>query len=374
MAAEDSNPLGWAMSQLGATRGNGDGTPRSVSTAGLEGWRDWKNLDVEDEKDLCEQILEHRRVQNLQVELEVSAGRPVTVQEWAMAAGHPTAHQLFAALQEGRKAERTLVFCHQGLVRSVANRYASLSKSLSCEDLVQEGSMGLLQAVSRFDPTKGCRFSSYAVFRIKASILRAIANKDRLIRVPVHAQDAAMRLLAAEHALQSDSGLGATTPTDAQLALALTMPEDTVALYRRGLPLQRHVAKLDHPAISHSAVGTDIRGGGLGSEQWPWTRVGGGEAPRLAEMTLVREDMLRVMRECLTPEELQALRLRFGMGEASGGRQAVEAALTFKEIGGMMEISGEGIRRMVHRAMEKLEASDEANGLMMAMALAWSVG
>lgn len=183
-----------------------------------------------------------------------------------------------------------------------------------------------------------------------------------------------MRLLAAEHALQSDSGLGATTPTDAQLALALTMPEDTVALYRRGLPLQRHVAKLDHPAISHSAVGTDIRGGGLGSEQWPWTRVGGGEAPRLAEMTLVREDMLRVMRECLTPEELQALRLRFGMGEASGGRQAVEAALTFKEIGGMMEISGEGIRRMVHRAMEKLEASDEANGLMMAMALAWSVG
>lgn len=47
VAAEDSNPLGWAMSQLGATRGNGDGTPRSVSTAGLEGWRDWKNLDVE---------------------------------------------------------------------------------------------------------------------------------------------------------------------------------------------------------------------------------------------------------------------------------------------------------------------------------------
>lgn len=240
-----------------------------------------------------------------------------------------------------------------------------MSKSLSCEDLVQEGSMGLLQAVSRFDPSKGCRFSSYAVFRIKASILRAIANKDRLIRVPVHAQDAAMRLLAAEQALQSDAGPGAPPPSDAELAVALTMPEETVALYRRGLPLQRNVAKLDQD--------TRAGGGSLGGEQWPWTRVGGGEAPRLAEMDLVREDMLRVMRECLTTEELQVLRLRFGMGEVGAGGQAA-AALTFMEIGRMMEVSGEGIRRMVHRAIQKLQASDEANGLLMAMAFVWSVG
>lgn len=76
----------------------------------------------QEERELCEQIVEIRRVQELQVELERKEGRPVTVQEWAVAAGHPSAHQLMAALQEGRKAERTMVLCHQGLVRSVAYR------------------------------------------------------------------------------------------------------------------------------------------------------------------------------------------------------------------------------------------------------------
>ena len=71
---------------------------------------------------LCERIVENRRVEDLQIELEHTEGRPVTVQEWAVAAGHPSAHQLMAALQEGRRAQRTMVLCHQGLVRSVAFR------------------------------------------------------------------------------------------------------------------------------------------------------------------------------------------------------------------------------------------------------------
>lgn len=85
------------------------------------------------EKNICEQILEHRRVQNLQVELERRGGRPVSVQEWAVAAGHPSSHQLLEALQEGRKAERTLVICHQALVRSVAARCVPCHAELELE-------------------------------------------------------------------------------------------------------------------------------------------------------------------------------------------------------------------------------------------------
>lgn len=76
----------------------------------------------QEERALCEQITENRRVQDLQLELERTELRPVTVHEWAVAAGHPSAHQLMAALQEGRRAERTMLLCHQGLVRSVAFR------------------------------------------------------------------------------------------------------------------------------------------------------------------------------------------------------------------------------------------------------------
>lgn len=76
----------------------------------------------QEERELCEQIIENGRVQAMQVELEQKESRPVTVHEWAVAAGHPSAHQLMAALQEGREAQRTMVLCHQGLVRSVAYR------------------------------------------------------------------------------------------------------------------------------------------------------------------------------------------------------------------------------------------------------------
>ncbi|CAB1102020.1 unnamed protein product [Ectocarpus sp. CCAP 1310/34] len=339
--------------------GGGANPVTSSSTA------DWRDLTKEEETALCELIVENRRIQDLQVELERKESRPVTVQEWAVAAGHPSAHQLMAALQEGRKAQRTLALCHQGLVRSVAYRYKQVSRNLSLDDLTQEGNVGLLQAVEKFDPTKGTRFSSYAVFRIKASVLRAIADKDRLVRVPVHAQDAAMRILAASHALQLESG--GDVPTDAQLAVALGMPEASVALYRKSL-LPQNIADLDNSALSGSpqgrAAGGGSRGGRVGGEQWPW------EASQLAQAYVVRRDMMRAMQACLSPTEERALRLRFGLGgaEKEGAAGGGGGALTFKEIGRTMELSAEGIRKMVFRSIAKLQASDEANGLLLAYA------
>lgn len=78
----------------------------------------------QEEKDLCEKILEHRRIQELQGTLEMDEGRPVSVHEWAVSSGYPSAHQLLGALQEGRKAERMLLVGHHALLWSVADRCA----------------------------------------------------------------------------------------------------------------------------------------------------------------------------------------------------------------------------------------------------------
>lgn len=114
---------------------------------------------------LCEQILEHRRVQDLQVELERKERRPVTVQEWAVAAGHPSSHQLMAALQSGRKAERTMVICHQGLVHSVAFRLVMTLGTMSL--------LNLNRLLLRLRPSGSC------FFHPQVSFLEVVLDRNR---------------------------------------------------------------------------------------------------------------------------------------------------------------------------------------------------
>lgn len=207
--------------------------------------------------------------------------------------------------------------------------------------------------MGKFDPTKGTRFSSYAVFRIKASILRAIADKDRLVRVPVHAQDAAMRILAASHALQLETG---QVPTEAQIALALSMPEERVSLYRASTRRAK-MEDVDGPAVG-DLCSSDGR---IRGERWPW------DSSQISQPEVAKQDILRVMRNCLSPAEERVLRLRFGFdGGGRGGHRA--GTLTFKEIGRTMELSAEGIRQMAFRAIAKLQESDEASCLLLAYA------
>eukprot|EP00611_Tribonema_gayanum_P022883 TRINITY_DN4691_c0_g1_i1.p1 TRINITY_DN4691_c0_g1~~TRINITY_DN4691_c0_g1_i1.p1 ORF type:complete len:397 (+),score=106.81 TRINITY_DN4691_c0_g1_i1:71-1261(+) len=284
-------------------------------------------LDPDVENALYAAIREHSRIHAKQEQLECILGRSALVAEWASAAGYMDSMSMLAALREGQKAQTKLVKSQRAMVRAIAKKYAFITKSLTLDDLIQEGNLGLLSAADKFDPDKGARFGTYAAFRVKAFVLRAIANKDRQIRIPVHIQDVAGKVRSATQRLQVTLG---RPPTDAEIAATLDMLPSEVTAHR---------ATMDKEAVTVNAV-SDRDVMAFAARATPQAR---------SEMV---EDLKRVLELYLAPKEIEALQLRFGLdGQAAG-------PLTFKEVGGSMQTSAEGIRRIVSRALDKLREGE----------------
>ncbi|KAG5192617.1 hypothetical protein JKP88DRAFT_259305 [Tribonema minus] len=284
-------------------------------------------LDPDVENALYAAIREHSRIHAKQEQLECILGRSALVAEWASAAGYMDSMSMLAALREGQKAQTKLVKSQRAMVRAIAKKYAFITKSLTLDDLIQEGNLGLLSAADKFDPDKGARFGTYAAFRVKASVLRAIANKDRQIRIPVHIQDVAGKVRSATQRLQVTLG---RPPTDAEIAATLDMLPSEVTAHRE---------MMDKEAVTVNAV-SDRDVMAFAARATPQAR---------SEMV---EDLKRVLELYLAPKEIEALQLRFGLdGQAAG-------PLTFKEVGGSMQTSAEGIRRIVSRALDKLREGE----------------
>lgn len=315
-------------------------------------------LSIAAETEVFATIKEHWRIHRMQRELEEIMGRHVSVAEWASAAGYGDSAGMLAALNVGARAMDRLVRHHRPLVLAMARKYRRVTKSMTLDDLIQEGRVGLMTAVDRFDPSRGAHFGTYAGWQVRACILRAISNKDALIRLPVHAQDLASKLRtvarklgAAEAGYGGGSGGfggGGPEPTDAALAAAAGVTVEAVVEHRNLVENAVAALAVDGALDSSAAAeaGVAVGGGGAG-EAWFG-------AP-------AREDLLRVLDMYLAPREIEALRLRFGLGQGDGGLDG--RPLTFVEVGRAMQLSGEGIRRIVFRALDKLRRDEAMEAL-----------
>ena len=131
------------------------------------------------------------RLRGAQAQFEIEAGRPLTAEEVSSQLGL-TAGDLAAALRDGDAARERLLVCNLRLVVSIAKRY--VGKGMLMEDLIQEGNMGLMRGVERFDPSRQLRFSTYATWWIRQGITRALANQSRTIRYPAYLHDFLQRI------------------------------------------------------------------------------------------------------------------------------------------------------------------------------------
>jgi RNA polymerase nonessential primary-like sigma factor len=180
-------------------------------------------LTHEQEITLGRQVQELVALEELESELRLRSGGESPSQEQVAVEAGLTVPLLKRRLQVGRRAKERMVAANLRLVVSVAKKYTK--RNMELLDLIQEGTIGLVRGVEKFDPTRGYKFSTYAYWWIRQGITRAIAEKSRSIRLPIHITETLNKLKKGQRELSQELG---RTPTVSELAVAVELPEEEV--------------------------------------------------------------------------------------------------------------------------------------------------
>ncbi len=319
--------------------GVGEEIPHEEDSVEIELWmlqsRRSQLLTPEEEIRYSHQVQEGERL--FKIRKDLAHKRKVDIEaiseeDWASAAGLPP-YELAFRLEEAEEAKRRLIESNLRLVVSIAKRYAS--RGISLADLIQEGNLGLIRAVEKFDPDRGFRFSTYATWWIRRAIARAVINNTRTIRIPVYVAELINKVIKTEMRLQQ---ILQREPTDEEIAQETRMSVERVREIRRAavepISIESPVGERDNATLGEFIPSHDI-------------------VPTPEDVTrqmILREEIDMILQK-LQPRERDVVRLRFGLDD---GHQR-----TLEEVGAELKITRERVRQLELRAMRKLRLIGE---------------
>ena len=258
---------------------------------------------------------------------EFDQGRKATLRLRQNGHGQDEAEHLAQIVRRGEAARAHIIKANTRLVVSIAKRY--LGQGVPFLDLIQEGNLGLIKAVQKFDYHRGHRFSTYATWWIRQAITRALADQGRVIRLPVHLSDRIRKVYQMAQQLEQDWG---RQPSAEEIAGELDIPSQKVQwmlrVSQRPLSLEKPVGEEED-----SHLGDFIE-----DENTP--------APTDSAHQHLLQEKLEDVLDSLTPREARILRLRFGLQD---GR-----SYTLEEVGQKFGLTRERIRQIEHEALDRL--------------------